>query len=129
MGPMILVSVLASVISGQVMARTGRYKALAVTGSLMMFASMLLLSTMTKDTTIPGVLSRMFLFGIGMGLMMAGDVDRIAERVAAEVPGHRLRVHAVLPAGGRRDWNWCDRGLVQRPTRERIGRATGARPG
>ena len=69
-GPMILVSVAASVASGQVMARTGRYKILAVTGSLMMFGSMLLLSTMTKDTTIPGVLGRMFLFGIGMGLMM-----------------------------------------------------------
>ena len=70
MGPMILVSVFASVVSGQVMSRTGRYKFLAVTGSLMMFSSMLLLSTMTRDTTIPGVLVRMFLFGIGMGLMM-----------------------------------------------------------
>ncbi len=70
MGPMILVSVFASVVSGQVMSRTGRYKFLAVTGSLMMFSSMLLLSTMTRDTTIPGVLGRMFLFGIGMGLMM-----------------------------------------------------------
>ena len=70
MGPMILVSVAASVVSGQVMSRTGRYKFLAVTGSLMMLGSMLLLSTMTRETTIPGVLGRMFLFGIGMGLMM-----------------------------------------------------------
>ncbi len=70
MAPMIVLSVAASVVSGQVMSRTGRYKFLAVTGSLMMFSSMLLLSTMTRDTTILGVLGRMFIFGIGMGLMM-----------------------------------------------------------
>ena len=81
MGPMILVSVAGSVISGQIMSRTGRYKFLAVTGSLMMFSSMLLLSTMTRDTTIPGVLGRMFLFGIGMGLMM--PVMSIASQNAA----------------------------------------------
>lgn len=81
MGPMILVSVMGSIVSGQVMSRTGRYKFLAVTGSLMMFSSMLLLSTMTRETTIPGVLGRMFLFGIGMGLMM--PVMSIATQNAA----------------------------------------------
>ena len=81
MGPMILVSVAASVASGQVMSRTGRYKMLAATGSLMMFGSMLLLSTMTRETTIPGVLGRMFLFGAGMGLMM--PVMSIASQNAA----------------------------------------------
>ena len=81
MGPMILVSVAGSVVSGQIMSRTGRYKILAVTGSLMMLASMLLLSTMTRETTIIGVLGRMFLFGIGMGLMM--PVMSIASQNAA----------------------------------------------
>lgn len=81
MGPMILVSVTGSIVSGQIMSRTGRYKYLAVTGSLMMFGSMLLLSTMTRETTIPGVLGRMFMFGIGMGLMM--PVMSIASQNAA----------------------------------------------
>ena len=81
MGPMILVSVTGSIVSGQIMSRTGRYKMLAVTGVLMMFASMLLLSTMTRETTIPGVLGRMFLFGTGMGLMM--PVMSIASQNAA----------------------------------------------
>ncbi len=81
MGPMILVSVMASVISGQIMARTGRYKILAVVGSVMMVGSMLLLSTMTRETTIPGVLGRLFLFGVGMGLMM--PVLSIASQNAA----------------------------------------------
>ena len=81
MGPMILVSVAASIVSGQIMSRTGRYKILAATGSLMMLGSMLLLSTMTRETTIPGVLGRMFLFGAGMGLMM--PVMSIASQNAA----------------------------------------------
>ena len=81
MGPMILVSVAGSIVSGQIMSRTGRYKLLAVTGSLMMFSSMLLLSTMTRETTIPGVLGRMFLFGTGIGLMM--PVMSIASQNAA----------------------------------------------
>ena len=81
MGPMILVSVAGSVVSGQIMSRTGRYKILAVTGSLMMLGSMLLLSTMTRETTIIGVLGRMFLFGVGMGLMM--PVMSIASQNAA----------------------------------------------
>ncbi len=81
MGPMILVSVAGSVASGQIMSRTGRYKYLAVIGSLMMFGSMLLLSTMTRETPIVGVLGRMFLFGIGMGLMM--PVMSIASQNAA----------------------------------------------
>ena len=81
MGPMIIVSVAGSVVSGQIMSRTGRYKPLAVVGSLMMFGSMLLLSTMTRETTIFGVLGRMFLFGLGMGLMM--PVMSIASQNAA----------------------------------------------
>ena len=81
MGPMILVSVGASIVSGQIMSRTGRYKVLAATGSLMMFGSMLLLSTMTRETPILGVLGRMFLFGAGMGLMM--PVMSIASQNAA----------------------------------------------
>jgi len=81
MGPMILVSVAASIVSGQIMSRTGRYKVLAATGSLMMLGSMLLLSTMTRETTIPGVLGRLFLFGGGMGLTM--PVLSIASQNAA----------------------------------------------
>ena len=109
MGPMILVSVAGSVVSGQIMSRTGRYKLLAVSGSLMMFASMLLLSTMTRETTILGVLGRMFLFGAGMGLMMPGDVDRVSECGASALSRDRVRRHAVLPTGRRRDRHRRDR--------------------
>lgn len=70
MGPMIVISVLFSIVSGQVMSRTGRYKLLAVAGSGLMLVGLIALSTMTRETTIPGVLWRMFIFGVGMGLMM-----------------------------------------------------------
>ena len=70
MGPMIIIAVTCSVVGGQVMSRTGRYKFLAIIGGLLMLAGMALLSTMTRETTIPGVLGRMVPFGIGMGLMM-----------------------------------------------------------
>lgn len=70
MGPMIIIAVTCSVVGGQVMSRTGRYKFLAIIGGLLMLGGMALLSTMTRETTIPGVLGRMVPFGIGMGLMM-----------------------------------------------------------
>ena len=70
MGPMILLSVASSALSGQVMSRTGRYKMLAVAGGLLMVGGMALLTTMTRETTILGVLARMIPFGVGMGLMM-----------------------------------------------------------
>ena len=70
MGPMIIVSVGVMVISGQIMARTGRYKKLAIIGVLLMLGGMALLSTMTRETSILGVLGRLSVFGIGMGLMM-----------------------------------------------------------
>ena len=70
MGPMIIISVGVMVISGQVMARTGRYKFLAIIGVLLMLGGMALLSTMTRETSILGVLGRLAVFGIGMGMMM-----------------------------------------------------------
>ncbi len=70
MGPMIIVSVAVMVLSGQLMARTGRYKILAIIGVLLMLGGMALLSTMTRETSILGVLGRLAVFGIGMGLMM-----------------------------------------------------------
>ena len=68
--PMIVISVVTAVIGGQLMSRTGRYKILAIIGSLLMLAGMALLSTMTHETTIGGVLARLVPFGIGMGMMM-----------------------------------------------------------
>ena len=70
MGPMIVIAVMFSVVSGQIMSRTGRYKALAVIGSILMLLGLVALSTMSRETTAPGVLGRLFLFGVGMGLMM-----------------------------------------------------------
>lgn len=61
---------LASTVSGQIVSRTGRYKAIPVTGTLVATVGMALLSTMGEDT--PRVVSAayMAMLGIGMGLVM-----------------------------------------------------------
>ena len=69
--PMIVTGMVFAVVCGQIMSRTGRYKFLAVTGSLLMVAGMALLATMTRETPVfSGVLPRLFVFGVGMGMMM-----------------------------------------------------------
>ena len=70
MGPMIIFVVAFSVIAGQVMSRTGRYKFLAVIGALLMLAGMVLLTTMSRETPVVAVLLRLGVFGSGMGMLM-----------------------------------------------------------
>lgn len=68
--PMMLSFVAGSVIGGQVMSRTGRYKALAVVGAVFMAAGMYLLTTMTVHTTYPTVIRNMLVLGLGVGAIM-----------------------------------------------------------
>ncbi len=58
------------VIAGQVTSRTGRYKILPVTGSVLLLAGMLLLCRLTTATGMAYVESVMFLLGAGGGLYM-----------------------------------------------------------
>ncbi len=70
MGPMVIFVVVFSVIAGQIMSRTGRYKFIAVIGAILMLAGMLLLAAMSRHTPVPAVLLRLGLFGAGMGMLM-----------------------------------------------------------
>ena len=78
MGPMIIVSVGVMVISGQLMARTGRYKMLAIIGVLLMLGGMALLSTMTRETSILCVLGRLSVSRHRHGADDAGTAPRCA---------------------------------------------------
>lgn len=68
--PMMLSMVAASIIGGQVISRTGRYKWAVIAGLLSMQIGILLLSRMGVDTTDGEVVRNMIVTGIGLGLVM-----------------------------------------------------------
>jgi MFS family permease len=69
--PMMLSFIVSSIIGGQLIARTGRYKPLALTGLAIASAGMLLLSRMNTQTTEAVVVRNMVITGLGMGGMMS----------------------------------------------------------
>jgi EmrB/QacA subfamily drug resistance transporter len=68
--PLMLGLLLASVASGQVVTRTGRYKVFPVTGTALAALAMFLLSTMGTATSQVTVTAFMMLLGIGLGFTM-----------------------------------------------------------
>ncbi len=68
--PMMLGAVSMSILSGQWVSRTGRYKLNALAGSVVLGVGMLLLSRMDVSTTNGEAARNMLVSGIGMGLMM-----------------------------------------------------------
>jgi len=68
--PLMLSLVIASTISGQVISRTGRYKALAVTGIIVIVAGLFYFSTLRADTSNAGLIARMIVLGAGLGTTM-----------------------------------------------------------
>ncbi|MCZ7569673.1 MAG: MFS transporter [Ardenticatenaceae bacterium] len=69
--PMMLGFVVSSIIGGQIMARTGRYKVLALSGFIVAAAGMFLLSHMTMNATNALVVRNMAITGLGIGVMMS----------------------------------------------------------
>ena len=59
-----------STLAGVVMSRTGRYKLLPVFGTALMFAALLLMSTLGVDTPIWQAMLYMVVMGAGLGLSM-----------------------------------------------------------
>jgi EmrB/QacA subfamily drug resistance transporter len=68
--PLLMAAVVGSAGTGQLIARLGRYKWIAVTGTVLATVGMFLLSQMDKNTTNSEVLRNMIVAGIGMGLLM-----------------------------------------------------------
>ncbi len=68
--PMMLGSTVTSLISGRVMVRTGRYKALPIIGGAVMTVGMLLLTNLGPNTSRLISMSYFLIFGIGMGFLM-----------------------------------------------------------
>ncbi len=68
--PMMGGMLVTSIVSGQVISRTGRYKIFPVIGTAVMTLGLFLLSRMTTHTTLAGALGIMLLLGLGLGMVM-----------------------------------------------------------
>jgi EmrB/QacA subfamily drug resistance transporter len=67
--PLLMGVVLASIIGGQAISRTGEYKMLGVVGSVLVAIGMVLFARMDADTTRLYVATAMVIAGFGMGLL------------------------------------------------------------
>jgi EmrB/QacA subfamily drug resistance transporter len=68
--PMMVGLMGASVMSGQITSRTGRYKAFPIIGSVFIVGASLLFTTITVDSPMWQIMIYMFLFGFGVGNCM-----------------------------------------------------------
>lgn len=69
--PMMLGFIVSSITGGQIMARTGRYKALALTGCAVAAVGLFLLSHMTASASNGLVVRNMIVTGLGIGMLMS----------------------------------------------------------
>ena len=66
--PMMVIWSVGSILAGQLVARLGRYKAMAMIGLVLLAIGALLLSRMSEQTTRPMVVWAMLFVGVGMGM-------------------------------------------------------------
>lgn len=69
--PMMLGFIVSSIIGGQIMSRTGRYKFLALGGFIVATVGMFLLSQMPADVSSSVVIRNMIILGLGIGVSMS----------------------------------------------------------
>ena len=68
--PLMAALLVTSIISGQLVSKTGRYKWLPITGTLVVAVSLVLLSTMTPDLATWILCSYLAVMGLGLGMSM-----------------------------------------------------------
>jgi EmrB/QacA subfamily drug resistance transporter len=70
MVPMMAGMLMSSIVAGQLISKTGRYKIFPIIGTATMTVGLLLLSRMTADTSLTMASVLMMVLGLGMGLVM-----------------------------------------------------------
>ena len=85
--PLVLGIALASVFSGQLTARTGRYKIFPLLGTALMVAGLLLLNTINANTDLLYTDIWMFIFGLGLGNCMQTLIIAVQNAVPARDMG------------------------------------------
>jgi EmrB/QacA subfamily drug resistance transporter len=84
--PMMLAAIVTSIGGGQLLARTGRYKALVVAGFVVVTVGAFFLSRMTITTTWGHLAAYMVIIGLGLGIAMSA----FTVIVQNQYPTHRL---------------------------------------
>ncbi len=82
--PMIIGLFLSSTISGQIISRTGRWKAWVIVGGVLLTGGLGLMSTIAFDTDYWIVAPFMFLIGAGVGMMMQNLVLAVQNVIAMQ---------------------------------------------
>jgi EmrB/QacA subfamily drug resistance transporter len=91
--PMMLAAIVSSIGAGQLLARTGRYKAVVIAGFIAVSAGAFLLSRMSVSTSSGQLVSYMVVMGLGLGIAMS----TFTVIVQNQYPTHRLgEVSAAL---------------------------------
>ena len=85
--PLMLGAVITSILTGQLVSRTGRYRWNVVLGPLVLTAGMVLLWQMTIDTTNREAARNMVIAGIGIGAMMQVFVISVQNAVPRRMIG------------------------------------------
>src|SRR5260370_7119970 len=67
--PLLIAAVIASVVAGQTMSRTGRYRWLATAGAVIAAVGMFMMAAMSASTTEWEVIRNMIVVGAGIGIM------------------------------------------------------------
>jgi EmrB/QacA subfamily drug resistance transporter len=70
MVPMMAGMLTSSIVSGQLISRTGRYRRYPIAGTALTTVGLVLLSQLSAATSTPALLGRMLLLGLGIGLVM-----------------------------------------------------------
>ena len=70
MMPMMIGALTASILAGQLISRSGRYKIFPVVGTALITVALFLLSRISPAISSPALMSRLLLLGIGLGLVM-----------------------------------------------------------
>jgi len=85
--PMLFAMIASSILNGQLISRTGRYKPQLVAGVLMLIVGFLLLAQMDQATTNTALVVNMILVGTGLGIAMQTFVLMVQNSVDRKMMG------------------------------------------
>ena len=121
--PMMGALLVASVVSGQMVSRTGRYKWMPIAGGVLVAVALVLLSTLQAGRAALGNLRLPGRDGPGPGSEHADHGAHRAELVPAARSRHRNGVEQLLPADRRHPWLRSGGKPLRQPARRTACRA------